>query len=106
MKIELQHDVRAVSLRSLNTYVEECGDLFIAFALGQELNDFPLSRRQRAPQPFCATIVIEGSFRGGPGNPGRKKRFALPYGVYCGQQVPASVILQDVPTRSRFQHAL
>jgi len=46
VEIEFEHDVGAVGFGGVDADVEEVGDFLVAFAFGEELEDFTFARRE------------------------------------------------------------
>lgn len=98
VKVELDHDVGAVSFGGIDADAEEVGDFLVGFAFGEELKDFAFARGESAASGFRS--VRGGSGGGGivngSGEAGREVGLVLAGGFNGGEEDAVGVVLEDV----------
>ena len=67
MEIELEHDIGAVSFGGVDADAEDGGNFFIAFAFGEELEDFAFARGEAGAVRFGSVVARIGGGRNAEG---------------------------------------
>jgi hypothetical protein len=104
MEAELEHDVGAMSFGGIDADTEESGDFFVAFAFGEELKDFALSRSEAGARGLVGFGRVVG-VAGGRDARG-EVRLMVVKSIDRGEQDAVSVVLEDIAVRARLDDLL
>jgi hypothetical protein len=104
VKVELKHDVGAVGFGGVDAYVEERGDFFVAFAFGEELEDFAFARGKAG----AGRLGSVGGVRcgGGFGDAGGEEGLVLAESVDGVEEDAIGFVFEDVAAGAGFDDLL
>src|SRR5208283_5305352 len=108
VEIELEHDVGAMSFGGVDADAEEVGDLLVALAFGEELEDLAFARSEAGTRAFCWIGGIGSEIFGSDdrGDAEGEVGLFLADGINSGEEDAAGVIFQDVAASSGFDDLL
>ena len=98
VEIELEHDVGAMSFGGVDADAEDGGDFLVAFAFGEELEDFAFARGKTGTVGFgrvVARIYGRGDAKG-------EVRLVLAEGVDGGEENTVGVVFEDIAAGAGF----
>jgi len=98
VKIELEHDVGAVSFGGVDADAEDVGDFLVAFAFGEELEDFAFARGKAGTVRFGRVFARLG----GRGDAKGEVGLVVAEGVDGGEEDAVSVVLEDIAAGAGF----
>jgi len=98
VKIELEHDVGAVSFGGVDADAEDGGDFLVAFTFGEKLEDFAFARGK------SGTVRLGGGVTrfGGGGDAKGEVRLLVAEGVNGGEEDAVSVVFKDIAAGTGF----
>jgi hypothetical protein len=98
VEIELEHDVGAMGFGGVDADAEEVGDLLVAFAFGEKLEDFAFTGGEAGTVGPSGIGGIGSEIPGsnGRGNTEGEVGLVLADGIDGGEENAAGVIFQDV----------
>jgi hypothetical protein len=106
VEIELEHYVGAVGFGSVYADSEEIGDVFVAFAFGEQLKDFALAGGEAIARGFRGIGAVDVGQFGGGGHTEGEVGFVLAKGIDGCEQDAVGIILEDIATSTGFDDLL
>ena len=104
VEVEFEHDVGAVGFGGVDADVEEVGDFLVAFAFGEELEDFALARREtEAGRPGGVGSIHDFS---GFGDTDGEEGFVLAEGLDGVEEDAIGFVFEDVTASAGFDDLL
>jgi hypothetical protein len=104
VEVEFEHDVGAVGFGGVDTDVEEVGDFLVAFAFGEELEDFAFARREtEAGRPGGVGSIHDFS---GFGDTDGEEGFVLAEGLDGVEEDAVGFVFEDVTASAGFDDLL
>jgi hypothetical protein len=104
VEVELEHDVGTMGFGGVDADVEESGDFLVAFAFGEELEDFTLARSEAGAGGFGGVGGIRDD--GGFGNAGGEEGFVPTEGLDGVEENAVGFVLEDVAAGAGFDDLL